>query len=332
MAKLFWLQPDNTIVEFPLKAEQSLIGQSSRCDVRIKHSGISAEHAIIRQVSGVMTVEDLASTNGTRVNGKQLAQIHTLRHGDQIGVGRERLIYFAELAFAANFMQPESMELFAILAPSYEHVDTDPDVPALHLPSIKAPLRDAAAPKLAAYSLALSPPPGTPLISVPSLENEPLLDITLLAALPKGATFAWDKPSTATAATIHAPAATSVATRAFNVVAGSLKPLQSPHVANTAQIAAFTPPLMGSVVVLSGPATGKRYMLTSPSVTLGKEGKQVVEFVHANPTCWQILQREGITPAYINGDALTGSHELVAGDVVELTGVRLRFEILLTEP
>ena len=30
MAKLFWLQPDNTIVEFPLKAEQNLIGRSSR--------------------------------------------------------------------------------------------------------------------------------------------------------------------------------------------------------------------------------------------------------------------------------------------------------------
>ena len=127
MAKLFWLQPDNTIVEFPLKAEQNLIGRSSRCDVRIKHPGISAEHALIRLLPGAATVEDLNSTNGTRVNGRRV-ESHTLRHGDQIGVGRERLMYFAELDEASRFAQPQSIEPFAQPAPGGETVNTDNDV------------------------------------------------------------------------------------------------------------------------------------------------------------------------------------------------------------
>ena len=87
--------------------------------------------------------------------------------------------------------------------------------------------------------------------------------------------------------------------------------------------------LSASVAVLSGTAAGKRYPLSQPSVTLGKEGKQVVEFLRISPTRWQLKQREGVTPAYINGDALEGVRDLAAGDVVELTGVRLRFEITL---
>jgi hypothetical protein len=89
--------------------------------------------------------------------------------------------------------------------------------------------------------------------------------------------------------------------------------------------------LSGSVAVLSGPAAGKRYPLDQPSVSVGKEGKQVVEFVRASPARWQIRQREGVTPAYINGDALVGDRDLSAGDVIELIGVRLRFEITLAQ-
>ena len=302
MAKLFWLQPDNTIVEFPLKAEQSLIGRGSRCDIRIKHPGISAEHAIIRQVSGVATVEDLGSTNGTRVNGKRLVQMHTLRHGDQIGVGRERLMYFADLDSAANFMQPESVEPFAIPAPVRERVNTESN-PGLAAALIASLPPENAAPMRAAAAAMPAPLP-TPLFAphtVP-LGDDPLLDTSLLAALPKGASLASGGPPVVSVSSAHSQV---------------VKPVPP------------TPSLIGSVAVLSGPATGKRYMLTSASVTLGKEGKQVVEFVRVSPTRWQLLQREGVTPAYVNGDALAGPRELAAGDVIELTGVRLRFEISL---
>ncbi len=332
MAKLFWLQPDNTIVEFPLKAEQSLIGRGSRCDVRIKHPGISAEHAVIRQLSGAATVEDLGSTNGTRVNGKKLTQMQTLRHGDQIGVGRERLMYFAELDSAANFMQPESMEPFAQPAPVRERVNTDsnpdPDMAAAFIaslpPEIAAPL----------HTQSVSPAPVASVTpSVPSADG-PLLDISLIAALPKGASLATDSAPVATASIRQAsaltqPTGSKISSAATTLVSAPLRTMTAPDAAPAPSPSSMQS-LTGSVAVLSGPAAGKRYPLTQDSVTLGKEGKQVVEFVRVAPTRWQIRQREGVTPAYINGDALASPRELAAGDVIELTGVRLRFEITLT--
>ena len=319
MAKLFWLQPDSSIIEFPLKAEQNLIGRTSRCDVRIKHPGISAEHAVIRVLPGSATVEDLGSTNGTRVNGKRI-ELHTLRHGDQIGVGRERLMYFAELDEAAKFLQPESIEPFALPAAGGEMVNTAAigraapsakaatDPPPKSSPSaIESNLFKVTAQSPAPPAIAKNRGNGNSL--------EPDLDPDLLAALPTGASLAnspsFAKARTSTATTTTAPV---VVTRPETTPVAA---------ATTADL------LVASVAVLTGVAAGKRYPLNQPSVTLGKEGKQVIEFLRAGPTRWQIRQREGVTPAYVNGDALAGVHDLAAGDVIELTGVRLRFEIAL---
>lgn len=319
MAKLFWLQPDNSIVEFPLRAEQSLIGRSSRCDVCIKHPGISAEHAVIRRVAGTATVEDLGSTNGTRVNGKRLTQMHTLRHGDQIGVGRERLMYFAELDSAASFLQPQSVEPFAVPAPVRERVNTAPDPgPAAVAPA--ALMTDLPLPEPAAIRQSPPMPAARPILST---GGELVLDSSLIAALPKGAALATGGPPVVTAAVPH-PRTNQ---------AGDVQPpprMSPEKTAASSSDEQEQQSLVGSVAVLSGPAVGKRYPLTSTSVTLGKEGKQVVAFIRASPTRWQISQREGVTPAYINGDALEGVRELAAGDVIELTGVRLRFEITLS--
>ena len=336
MAKLFWLQPDNSIVEFPLKAERNLIGRSSRCDVCIKHPGISAEHALIRQVSGAATVEDLGSTNGTRVNGKKLTQMHTLRHGDQIGVGRERLMYFAELDSAANFIQPESIEPFAIPAPVRERVNTQPDpgltaaVMASLVPPVVAPTRRLVAPAPTAPPAAPAAPAWAS--AAPALPgDEPLLDVSLLAALPRGTTLASGAAPIPSAISQPSRSAKTIPPRNDRATSVPVAGAPTPTGASLDSTRAPTPQtLVGSVAVLSGPAAGKRYPLTQTSVSLGKEGKQVVEFVRAGPTRWQIRQREGVTPAYINGDALEGVHDLAAGDVIEMTGVRLRFEISLT--
>lgn len=314
MAKLFWLQPDSSIIEFPLKAEQNVIGRTSRCDVRIKHPGISAEHAVIRVLPGSATVEDLGSTNGTRVNGKKI-ELHTLRHGDQIGVGRERLMYFAELDEAAKFMQPDSIEPFALPAAGGELVNTGAEALPISPASLKNTPVEMTIPKAALDELsawAPAKPRATSQVGS-TIQLEPDLDAALLAALPTGASLA-NGSSTARA---KSPATASVS---LPVAATVAAPAASPVSARS---------LSASVSVLTGVAAGKRYPLNQPSVTLGKEGKQVIEFLHISPTRWQIRQREGVTPAYINGDALVGVHDLAAGDVIELTGVRLRFEIAL---
>ncbi|HEX2619677.1 MAG TPA: FHA domain-containing protein [Phototrophicaceae bacterium] len=57
-------------------------------------SGVSRRHAIIRRREGVLYVEDLRSTNGTRINGSQLApdREYRLRDGDEVEFGRVRAI------------------------------------------------------------------------------------------------------------------------------------------------------------------------------------------------------------------------------------------------
>lgn len=337
MAKLFWLQPDSTIIEFPLKAEQNLIGRSSRCDVRIKHPGVSSEHAVIRQLPGSAILEDLGSTNGTRVNGKRV-EVHTLRHGDQIGVGRESLMYFAELDEASRFVQPESAEPFAQPAPGGERVNTAPDTQTRNAaqPVVQPPIPPAAIAPLApdifidAGNAPVKPRAAAPVptpTAVARSDAMPEIDLMLVASLPKGTTLSSANPvarptTSRPAASPSAPTATAPQAA---VPAAAPAPARAPRIDAATKVQA----LSGSLAVLSGPAAGKRYPLDQPSVTVGKEGKQVVEFLRTNPSSWQIRQREGVTPAYINGDALTGSRELAAGDVIELTGVRLRFEITL---
>ena len=314
MAKLFWLQPDSSIIEFPLKAEQNLIGRTSRCDVRIKHPGISAEHAVIRVLPGSATVEDLGSTNGTRVNGKKI-ELHTLRHGDQIGVGRERLMYFAELDEAAKFMQPESIEPFALPAAGGESVNTTADDP-VEQPTTSVP----AWPEPTPYP---AKPQATATLDKPGMPRLDL-DPSLLAALPKGASLVNPANKPNAKAPVAVPAKPIVASKE------AVAPLQaSPAKSEANSAGTGVRSLSASVAVLSGTAAGKRYPLNQPSVTLGKEGKQVIEFLRISPTRWQIKQLEGVTPAYINGDALESVRDLASGDVVELTGVRLRFEITL---
>jgi pSer/pThr/pTyr-binding forkhead associated (FHA) protein len=77
--------------EFPLGAEVTLIGRNPTTDITLLDESISREHAIVAwdAESGAFTVEDLQSTNGTRVNGKRVRS-SPLADGDEIQVGHTR--------------------------------------------------------------------------------------------------------------------------------------------------------------------------------------------------------------------------------------------------
>lgn len=57
-------------------------------------SGVSRRHAIIRRHNDSLYVEDLRSTNGTRINGSQLTpeREYRLRDGDEVEFARVRAI------------------------------------------------------------------------------------------------------------------------------------------------------------------------------------------------------------------------------------------------
>ena len=76
---------------FELVAAETLIGRNPTTDITLLDEGISREHAVILldEDAGGYNIEDLQSTNGTKVNGKRVRSA-LLSNGDVIELGRTR--------------------------------------------------------------------------------------------------------------------------------------------------------------------------------------------------------------------------------------------------
>jgi len=69
------------------------VGRSAGNDIVLPDSYLSAKHALFRADGQQFAVEDLASTNGTFVNGTRLAQAAALKNGDRITLGRLTFLF-----------------------------------------------------------------------------------------------------------------------------------------------------------------------------------------------------------------------------------------------
>ena len=73
--------------EYPLaEGQEIVIGRSSELDMVLVEEMVSRKHARIALSEGVITIEDLGSTNGTFVNGEKVDN-GTLKEGDRVLVG-----------------------------------------------------------------------------------------------------------------------------------------------------------------------------------------------------------------------------------------------------
>jgi predicted component of type VI protein secretion system len=72
----------------PVGPGGAVIGRSRECDIVLQDSNVSRRHAEIRPSGGDgWTIADLGSTNGVKVNGRQIASATPLKPGDDIAVG-----------------------------------------------------------------------------------------------------------------------------------------------------------------------------------------------------------------------------------------------------
>jgi len=69
-----------------------MVGRDPACDVLLDDDAISARHVQLSHHHGQWWVEDLGSTNGTRLNQSPLATPTVLTTGDQIECGHTALI------------------------------------------------------------------------------------------------------------------------------------------------------------------------------------------------------------------------------------------------
>ncbi len=84
---------DGVVVkEVQLTKDRTTIGRRPYNDVVLDNLAVSGEHAAIQMKSGIATLEDLGSTNGTYVNGKPIRK-QSLVHDDLIEMGRYKIKY-----------------------------------------------------------------------------------------------------------------------------------------------------------------------------------------------------------------------------------------------
>jgi signal transduction histidine kinase/pSer/pThr/pTyr-binding forkhead associated (FHA) protein len=80
---------------FELPDTQALIGRESRA-LQLNDNTVSRRHCELNPVSGNWVLKDLASSNGTYVNGIRVTNTYQLKLGDQIRVGRTLLLFGAQ--------------------------------------------------------------------------------------------------------------------------------------------------------------------------------------------------------------------------------------------
>lgn len=69
-----------------LTREVTLVGRHPQCDLVINNAGLSNRHALLVLTDGLLWVRDLASRNGTKVNGQRI-KWGAIIPGDELTLG-----------------------------------------------------------------------------------------------------------------------------------------------------------------------------------------------------------------------------------------------------
>ncbi|HEX7153790.1 MAG TPA: GGDEF domain-containing protein [Thermoanaerobaculia bacterium] len=84
---LIMLQGDLPGQVFRLRQGRQIIGRRPECDIRVRERAVSGIHAEVIRSSDTVTINDLASTNGTLVNGARIKAAVPLVQGALLKLG-----------------------------------------------------------------------------------------------------------------------------------------------------------------------------------------------------------------------------------------------------
>jgi len=78
--------------DYQLDGPVTVLGRSRRCDIVLTDPNVSRQHAEVRRQDDGFMLVDLGSTNGTRVNRRDVKQV-VLQHGDRIELGTTEFLF-----------------------------------------------------------------------------------------------------------------------------------------------------------------------------------------------------------------------------------------------
>jgi hypothetical protein len=112
-----------------LPTGESIVGRGPFCDVQLQDAAVSREHLKFLIGKEVAVVEDLASTNGTLLNGKPLTGRHSIGDGDVLQFGHGVFIFRVEDDQAKQSNEPLRELADAFVSRSQHERRTDPRFP-----------------------------------------------------------------------------------------------------------------------------------------------------------------------------------------------------------
>ena len=92
----FWLMDQDAV--YPLKVGINTVGRAPDCDVVVQDAYVSRRHcAILVHAADCCELHDVASKNGTYLNGNKLAHPTRLRTGDEIRMCDKQFVFLNKL-------------------------------------------------------------------------------------------------------------------------------------------------------------------------------------------------------------------------------------------
>jgi pSer/pThr/pTyr-binding forkhead associated (FHA) protein len=79
---------------FTLRNVLTRLGRSTENEISLDDITVSRRHADVQRQGVGYVVRDAGSLNGTYLNGRRIDGEETLRHGDELQVGKFRLVFF----------------------------------------------------------------------------------------------------------------------------------------------------------------------------------------------------------------------------------------------
>ena len=100
-ALLVVLRGPNTGARFLLDDDEVMSGRHPDSDIFLDDVTVSRKHAIFRRTESGFVVRDVGSLNGTYVN-RELVEEVVLKTGDEVQIGKFRLVFYASQAAASR--------------------------------------------------------------------------------------------------------------------------------------------------------------------------------------------------------------------------------------